>query len=157
MSTYIDYQEGKTTRKSEFNIINLESTLGSFSRAFEKWKRYPIPEFKTPTGQMVTAAAENVFLETPALMVFFINRVGFRNGKLEKDSQPFEFEDSILIAKAFESEKTVAVKNLTEEKERQINEEKATLTAWIDKASAQKDNIEQTIKYLKSQEVPLLS
>lgn len=47
-------------------------------------------------------------------MVFFINRVGFRNGKLEKDSQPFEFEDSILIAKAFESEKTVAVKNVTE-------------------------------------------
>ena len=106
---------------------------------------------------MVTAAAENVFLETPALMVFFINRVGFRNGKLEKDSQPFEFEDSILIAKAFESEKTVAVKNLTEAKERQTYEEKATLTAWIDKASAQKDNIEQTIKYLKSQEVPLLS
>ena len=90
-------------------------------------------------------------------MVFFINRVGFRNGKLEKDSQPFEFEDSILIAKAFESEKTVAVKNVTEQKERQINEEKAALIAWIEKATTQKETLEQTIKYLKAQEVPLLS
>lgn len=49
-------------------------------------------------------------------MVFFINRVGFRKGKLEKDSQPFEFDDSILIAKAFQSEKTMAVKALSEEK-----------------------------------------
>ena len=49
-------------------------------------------------------------------MVFFINRVGFRNGKLEKDSQPFLFDDSIMIAKAFPSEKTKAVKTLTLEK-----------------------------------------
>ena len=57
MSTEIDYQEGKTNRRSEFNIINLESSLGSFSRAFEKWKRYQIPEYKTPNGQIVTASA----------------------------------------------------------------------------------------------------
>ena len=66
-------------------------------------------------------------------MVFFINRVGFRKGKLEKDSQPFEFDDSILIAKAFQSEKTMAVKALSEEKERQINEEKTNLINWLEK------------------------
>ena len=82
----------------------------------------------------MTASAENIFLETPALMVFFINRVGFRNGKLEKDSQPFEFDESILVAKAFQSDKTMAVKAISEEKEKQINEEKAHLIDWSEKA-----------------------
>ena len=49
-------------------------------------------------------------------MVFFINRVAFRNGKLEKDCRHFAFEESILVGKAFQSEKTMAVKSLTEDK-----------------------------------------
>lgn len=41
--------EGKISSKdSEFNIINLDSEFGCFSKAFEQWKRYQIPDFNTP-------------------------------------------------------------------------------------------------------------
>lgn len=36
-------------------------------------------------------------------MTFFINRVGFKNNKLQKDTRVFEFEQSILIQKAQQS------------------------------------------------------
>jgi hypothetical protein len=105
----------------------------------------------------VTASAENVFLETPALMVFFINRVAFLNGKLEKDCRPFDFDDSILVGKAFQSEKTVTVKTLTEEKEKEINEEKEHLDNWLKKAASDLQYIQNTINYLKAKDAPLLT
>ena len=40
--------QGKLTKNAEFNIINLESSLGSFAKTFDKWKRYQITDFKTP-------------------------------------------------------------------------------------------------------------
>lgn len=69
----------------------------------------------------MTARAENIFLETPALMAFFINRVGFRNGELSKDCRPFFFQESILIGKAFQSEKTMSVKSKALQEEKEIN------------------------------------
>ena len=47
-------------------------------------------------------------------MGFFVNRVTYKNGKLEKDCRPFGFEDSILIAKAFQSDKTILAKSFTD-------------------------------------------
>lgn len=35
---------------------------------------------------------ETNFLETPALLSFFINRVSYKNNKLLKDSSEFDFE-----------------------------------------------------------------
>lgn len=39
----------------------------------------------------VKAYCENVLQETPALMTFFINRVTYKNNKLNKDTRVFEF------------------------------------------------------------------
>lgn len=75
----------------------------------------------------MTANAENLFLETPALMSFFINRVGYREGKLKKNCRPFMYEDHILIAKAYQSEKTMTARTAVLEKEKEINEEKRQL------------------------------
>ena len=38
----------KINKNAEFNIINLDSSEGSFSKALEKWKRYSISDFTTP-------------------------------------------------------------------------------------------------------------
>ena len=51
-------------------------------------------------GTTVQAQAENIFLETPALMIFFINRVTYANSQLKKDNRVFDFEDSILVGKS---------------------------------------------------------
>ena len=62
-----------------------------------------------------------------------------------------------MIAKAFQSDKTMVVKSLNEEKEKQINDEKSNLMKWLEKAKADISNIESTINYLKSKDVPLIS
>ena len=68
-----------------------------------QWLLYSQCKIHLNKGKKITANAENIFLETPALMVFFINRVSYRNGKLLKDCQPFDYDDSILVGKAFQS------------------------------------------------------
>lgn len=81
--------KGKASNVTTFNIINLEVAEGSFEKGFDKWKNYKINDYLTPKvkynyiqGHTVEATAENVFLETPALMAFFINRVSYKNNSL---------------------------------------------------------------------------
>ena len=62
----------------------------------------------------MVASCENLLLETPALLGFFINRVSYAGGKLEKDCRAFGFDDSILVAKAVQSDKTVLSKSYSE-------------------------------------------
>jgi hypothetical protein len=42
---------------------------------------------------------ETEFLESPALLTFFINRVGFKEGKLVKDLREFKFEEYLYLPK----------------------------------------------------------
>ena len=107
-------------------------------------------------GSTVQANAENIFLETPALMIFFINRVTYKNSKLEKDNRVFEFEESILVSKSQPSEKTQLLRTQNREFEKELIQEKKDLNDWLVKIEKDRSAIEQTLNYLRSKEAPLL-
>lgn len=90
-------------------------------------------------------------------MVFFINRVAYLDSELHKDCRPFSFEPSILVGKAFQSERTMAVKSKAVVQEKEITEEKEQLKKWLIKADSSRENIQNTISYLKARDAPLLS
>jgi hypothetical protein len=64
-------------------------------------------------------------------MTFFINRVSYKNNKLQKDTRLFDFEPSILINKSQQSERTKQLKPKSLELEKELLQEKANLLAWI--------------------------
>ena len=105
----------------------------------------------------MTAVAENVFLETPALMTFFINRVSYKENRLQKDSRVFDFERSILVNKCQQSEKTKQVRPSSAQKEQELLTERAELVQWLERVEAQRTHLTETLRYLRSKEAPLLS
>ena len=50
-------------------------------------------------GDTVNAEREIHFIETPGILSFFINRVSYRDKKLQKDSSEFKFEDKVYFNK----------------------------------------------------------
>jgi hypothetical protein len=58
-----------------FSIINLSSKTQSFEKALAEYKRETIEGYTDQKGDFVDAEREIDFLETPALLSFFINRV----------------------------------------------------------------------------------
>ena len=71
---------------SSFNLLNLGSENKTFDSALKKFKSENIEEYKNDQGEKMKVLRETNFLETPALLSFFINRVTFKNNKLVKDS-----------------------------------------------------------------------
>jgi hypothetical protein len=47
----------------------------------------------------IKASKEVNFVETPAILSFFINRVSFVDKKVVKDNCAFDFEEKIMFAK----------------------------------------------------------
>ena len=84
---------------SIFSIINLSSRAGSFEKALGEYKREKLEGYVNSEGSAINAEREIDFLETPALLTFFINRVEYKNKKLVKDSSEFNFEDKIFFNK----------------------------------------------------------
>ena len=135
------------SRVSKFSVINLDVKQDNLEKAIEAFKSYDIDEFKTENGKYMTAKSYVSFVETPALMTFFINRVAFEKGELVKDSRPFEFNKSILFAKEHSKDASLAQQKIAE-----LETEKSKCLEWIDMIEAHKESLEKSIKYLESKE-----
>lgn len=124
MKVQLTDEKGKTTSTSanesgnSFNLINLSSSNKNFDNALKSFKSEIIGGYTTESGEKMKASKEINFLETPAILSFFINRVSFQDKKLVKDSSEFDFSEKIMFAKTSASK---IVKNNDGELEKQIN------------------------------------
>lgn len=62
----------------------------------------------------------------------------YKQGKLEKDSRHFHFEESILVNKSHPSQKTQNMRVQNLEMEKELNQEKQLLKGWLAKVESQK-------------------
>ena len=92
-------KHNESQNENIFNIINLSSKAKSFDRALTETKKEKLSDYVDQNGSKVNAELEMDFLETPALLTCFINRVEYRDKKLMKDSSEFEFQEKIFLNK----------------------------------------------------------
>jgi hypothetical protein len=74
-------------------------------------------------------------------MAFFINRVTYREGKLQKNSRVFEFEKNILVSKFHPADKPRPPRVSSVQKEHEHLQERAGLVQWLERIEAQRGNI----------------
>lgn len=131
---------------SLFSIINLSSKAASFEKALSEYKREKLEGYVNSEGSSINAEREIDFLETPALLTFFVNRVEYREKKLVKDSSEFDFQEKIFFSK---TNLKSGVKNPHDSG---LETQENNLREWLEKIEVSKVQLENTLNYIEEKE-----
>lgn len=130
---------------NSFNLINLSSESHSFDTALKHFKRESINGYVNEKGDVINAEREIHFVETPGILSFFINRVSYKDKKLEKDCSEFGFEEKIFFNKA-------NVSKIGHNSDAELDRQSKVLREWIQSIIKSKTILQETHLYFEGNE-----